>query len=409
MSEQYSFPKDKIKFLLLENIHEAALKKLKDAGFNVEAIGRSLPSEELMEHLQDTHVLGIRSKTKVSAEHLKSAKRLLAVGCFGVGTNQVDLDVATTQGIPVFNAPYGNTRSVAELVIGNIIALARKSADKNAKLHQGLWDKSAKGVHEVRDKILGIVGYGHIGQQVGILAEALGLRVLFFDRLRQLPLGNSKQVESMDDLLQNSDFITLHVPAQPGGRPLMAEKEFSKMKKGSYVLNSSRGSLVDIPAAKAALESGQLGGVALDVYPAEPRTNKEEFAFELAGVENAVLTPHIGGSTEEAQYNIGQEVSAAFIQYIDAGSTMGAVNFPKVDLPIDVESHRILNIHKNVPGVLSDVNRIISSHGANVNSQYLSTYKDVGYLVMDVSKEVSDEVKKGISALDSNIRTRILY
>ena len=409
MDKKVSYPKHKIKILLLENIHQAAFDSLESAGYSVEGIGRSISPEELAEQISDIHVLGIRSKTQVTAEHIKAAKRLLAIGCFGVGTNQVALDAAAKRGIPVFNAPYGNTRSVAELAIGNIIALARKTADGNRKLHQGLWEKGAKGRHEVRDKVLGIVGYGHIGQQVGILGEALGMRIMFFDMIRRLPLGNSQQVDTMDDLLAQADFLTLHVPAKPDGTPLIGAAEIEKMKDGSYILNASRGSLVDLSALKEALKSGKLGGAALDVFPKEPRSNSEEYTSELAGVDGALLTPHIGGSTEEAQYNIGLEVSASFIKFINQGATQGAVNFPQVSLPLGENSHRILNIHKNVPGVLSDINSIISNLGANIEAQYLNTNKDVGYLVMDLNKDLSDEVHKGIAELDSNIRTRILY
>lgn len=409
MSQECSFPRNKIKILLLENIHAVASEKLKEAGYAVETIGRSLTPEELLEQIKDAHVVGIRSRTKIGPEHIEAAGRLLAIGCFGVGTNQVALDKATEKGVPVFNAPYGNTRSVAELAIGNIIALARKTADRNAKMHQGLWDKTAKGMHEVRDKVLGIVGYGHIGQQVGILAEGLGLRVIFYDRLQQLPLGNSRQVDTMEQLLAQADFITLHVPALKSGGALIGAAELSKMKKGAYLINTSRGSHIDMAALKAALESGQLGGAALDVYPVEPKSNKEEFKCELAGLENVILTPHLGGSTEEAQYKIGLEVAAAFAKFIDMGTTMGAVNFPRVDLPPDESSHRILNVHKNVPGVLTEVNRVISNLGANINAQYLSTYKDIGYLVMDVNKDVSDAVKSEIAALPTSIKTRILY
>jgi D-3-phosphoglycerate dehydrogenase / 2-oxoglutarate reductase len=409
MTKQTSFPKNKIKILLLENVHAVAVKKLVDSGYAVESVNSSLGTEELMGAIKDVHVLGIRSKTKVTGDHLKNAQRLLAVGCFGVGTNQVALDDATTLGIPVFNAPYGNTRSVAELTIGHIITLARKAGDGNRKMHEGMWEKSAKGCYEVRDKVLGIVGYGHIGQQVSILAELLGLRVVFFDLLPQLPLGNSRQVETLDKLLAEADFVSLHVPATRSGTALIGKNELAKMKKGSYLLNTSRGTLIDFAALKEAVESGHLAGAAIDVYPAEPKSNKEAFHCDLAGVPNIVLTPHLGGSTEEAQLKIGQELAGTFIKFIDEGATVGAVNFPKVSMPLDENSHRILNVHKNVPGVLKDINSIISNLGANINGQFLSTYKNVGYLIMDVGKEVSHEVKEQISALDSNIRTRILW
>lgn len=409
MNKKLSFPKDKIKILLLENIHQEAFKYLQDVGYRVEGIGKSLGHDEMMDAIQDVHVLGIRSKTRVSAEHLQHAHKLKAIGCFGVGTNQVALDEATSRGVPVFNAPYGNTRSVAELAIGNMIAIARRSGLGNTKLHDGQWLKSAKECYELRGKTVGIVGYGHIGQQVALLCEAFGMRVLFFDLLKRLPLGSAEQAQSFDELLAKSDFISLHVPARSDGEPLIGSAEINKMKKGSFLLNLSRGSLVDLEAAKTALVDGQLGGVALDVFPSEPRSNDDDFVCPLTKVDKAFLTPHIGGSTEEAQENIGMEVAKSFVSFIDEGSTRGAVNFPQIGLPVDEGSHRILNIHRNVPGVLGDINSIISNVGANINAQVLGTLKDVGYLIMDVNKDMSEEIYTEISALASNIRTRMLY
>lgn len=409
MSKQTSFPKDKIKILLLENVHQVAVNNLKEAGYSVELNTASLAPDELLEKIQNVHVLGIRSKTKVTAAHFKAAKKMLCLGCFGIGTNHIDLDAAASCGIPVFNAPYGSTRSVAELAIGNLISLARKTADGNRKLHEGMWEKSAKGCFEVRDKVLGIIGFGHIGQQVGIIAEALGLRVIFFDLKPQLPLGNSRQVSSLDKLLSESDFVSLHLPGQKGNQAIIGSNEMSKMKKGAYLINTSRGSLVDFEALREAITSGQLGGAAIDVYPAEPKTNKEAFDCGLRGLPNVLLTPHLGGSTEEAQLKLGEEVAASFVRFIDEGATVGAVNFPHVGLPMDSNSHRILNVHKNVPGVLKDINGIISNLGANINGQYLGTYKDVGYLIMDVDKDLSAEVMQQISVLESNIKTRILF
>lgn len=409
MSEKLSFPKNKIKIALLENIHQDAVAALKDEGYDVQEIPKSLAPEDLMEVISDVHILGIRSKTKVNAEHFKNANKLLALGCFGVGTNQVDLDAARAAGVPVFNAPHGNTRSVAELTLGNIIMLARKAADRSMKVHQGRWKKSASGSYEVRGKTLGLVGYGHIGQQVGILAEAIGMNVIFFDMVKRLPLGNSTQVASFGELLKQTDFLSLHVPAKPDGTALIAASEMAQMKKGSYILNLSRGTLIDFAALKEAVESGQIGGAAIDAYPKEPKTNDEAFETELAGVENVILTPHIGGSTEEAQANIGTEVASTFIKFINEGASAGAVNFPQVALPGFPDSHRIMHIHKNEPGVLSEVNKIISNIGANVNAQTLSTYKDVGYLVVDLDQQMSEQVKHEIAALPSTIKTRILY
>ncbi|HQH29050.1 MAG TPA: NAD(P)-dependent oxidoreductase, partial [Oligoflexia bacterium] len=284
-----------------------------------------------------------------------------------------------------------------------------KAGDGNRRMHEGRWKKSAKGCFEVRDKVLGIVGFGHIGQQVGIIAEALGLRVIFFDLRPQLPLGNTRQVESLDKLFAEADFVSLHVPATPSGQPLVGRNELGKMKKGAYLINTSRGTLIDFSALRDSIESGHLGGAAIDVYPGEPKSNDEPFDCGLTGLANVILTPHLGGSTEEAQYKIGEEVAATFVRFIDEGATVGAVNFPQVSLPMDDNSHRILNVHKNVPGALKEINNVISSLGANINGQYLGTYKNIGYMIMDVSKEVSEEVREQISALGINIRTRILF
>lgn len=409
MTPQYSYPKNKIKILLLENIHQAAAQKLSDAEYTVEQVPRALQEDELAEMIKDVHVLGIRSKTKVTAKVLENAQRLLCIGCFGIGTNQVDLDAAREKGVPVFNAPYSSTRSVAELAIGYIFMLARGIGASNSKLHSGKWEKSAKGSHEVRYKTLGLLGYGHIGAQVGLMAESLGMKVLFFDKTKKLPLGNAKPCSDMDELLAKSDFVSVHIPAAPGGRPVIGKDQFAKMKEGSALINLSRGSVVDLPELKAAIESGYLSGAGLDVYPVEPKTNQADFECEITDLDRVIMTPHIGGSTEEAQENIGLEVATSFIQMVDGGATTGAVNFPSVDLPEFPDSHRILNVHKNVPGVLNDVNSIIADIGVNINAQYLSTFKDVGYLIMDLGKNVSNEVKERLEKLDSNIRTRILY
>lgn len=409
MEKQYSFPKNKIKFLLLEKIHGAARERLEEAGYSVSEIPKALSEEELLEQITDVHVLGIRSRTRVTEAHLAQAKRLLAVGCFGVGTNQVPLDAAANHGVAVFNAPYSSTRSVAELALAGAFMLARQIGDKNTKMHKGIWDKGAVGAHEIRSKVMGLVGYGHIGQQVGLLAEACGLQVIFYDKQKKLPLGNARPCESLTGLLQEADFISLHVPAFPKGKTLIGKAELAQTKKGACLINTSRGGLVDLDALKEALDQKQLGGAFLDVYPKEPETNTDDFRCSVAGLPNVIMTPHIGGSTEEAQYNIGLEVADSFIKFIDTGATVGSVNFPQADLPINPNSHRILNVHKNVPGVLSDVNKIVSSVGANIDSQYLATFKDVGYLIMDLNRDLSDEVKDQIAALPSNIKTRILY
>lgn len=406
---ELSFPKNKIRILLLEGVHPSGVARLEEAGFSVTSTPKSMSPEELAAVLPDFHVLGVRSKTQIQADVLQNAKKLLAIGCFGVGTNQVDLHTATSIGVPVFNAPYGNTRSVAELAIGNIIMLARQAVDKNTKMHAGLWDKSAQGAKEIRGKVLGIIGFGHIGQQVGIMAEALGMRVIFYDSAKRLPIGNTIQVQKMDEVFAKADFISLHVPEMPKKEALIGRAEIQKLKQGCCLLNLSRGTLIDFTAVREAIQSGHLGGVAIDVYPTEPKSNSEPFQCELAGVSNVILTPHLGGSTEEAQENIALEVASAFLKFIDQGVTTGAVNFPQIDLPAFPESHRILHIHRNVPGVLREVNDFISEVGANIDGQYLGTYQDIGYVIIDLNKQLSEEVKSKITGLPSTIRTRILY
>ena len=409
MDKQYSYPKNKIKILLLEKIHDAAEQILRNSGYDVETVERALSETELGEKIADVHVLGVRSKTSVTAKHLELGKKLLGVGCFSVGTNNVDLDAATQVGVPVFNAPYGNTRSVAEMTISNILSLSRQIAHKSRLMHNGVWQKTAEGSFEIRDKTLGIIGYGNIGQQVSVLAEAFGMHVYFYDVVKKLPLGNSRQLETLDEVLEKADFLTLHMPALPGAKVFLGESEIARMKPGSFLLNAARGSLIDIEALCQALDSKHLAGAAVDVFPDEPKSNQESFVSPLVDRENVILTPHVGGSTEEAQRNIGNEVAATIVKLIDNGSTVGAVNFPQLDLPVDPSSHRILNIHRNVPGVLSDVNRIISELGANINGQYLGTFGEVGYLIVDINTDVSNKVRDAIRALDSNIKTRILY
>jgi D-3-phosphoglycerate dehydrogenase len=409
MSEKTSFPKDKIKVLLLENVHESAVSAFKEQGFSVEIKKTALSDDELSAAIADVHVLGIRSKTQVRAKHLKHAKRLLTLGCFCIGTNQVDTDDANKAGVPVFNAPFSNTRSVAELVIAEVIALARQLFDRSREVHEGKWRKVSANCHEVRGKTIGIVGYGHIGSQVGILAEMLGMRVVFFDVATKLPLGNNRPLPTLDALLRESDFVTLHVPATNKTHEMIGERELKLMKKGSHLLNISRGTVVKIPALAAALKEQHLLGAAVDVYPDEPESNSDGFASELRGLANVILSPHIGGSTEEAQEAIGREVSTSLLKFVNAGATTGAVNFPQVELPVEPGKHRILNVHKNVPGVLSKINGVVSRLHANIHSQLLATDPHIGYLMMDLDQDVSDEVRKEISELDTNIRTRILY
>ena len=404
-----SFPKDQIKFLLLENVHQSAHDLIRNEGFALEAVPRSLKEDELAQKLRDVHVLGIRSKTQVTARALAEARRLLSVGCFCIGTNQVDLAAANGRGVPVFNAPFSNTRSVAELIICEVIALARQLGDRSREVHEGRWRKAAAGSFEVRGKTLGVIGYGHIGSQVGVLAEALGMRVIFYDHTSKLPMGNNRACATLTELLAAADFVTLHVPATPQTEKMIGASELAAMRAGSYLLNASRGSVVDLPALAEALRSGHLSGASVDVYPDEPESNSDGFATPLRGLPNVLLTPHVAGSTIEAQEAIGREVATSLIKFVNAGATTGAVNFPQVELPQAKGAHRILNAHRNVPGVLRDINRIVSEKGANIQAQVLATDPNIGYLVMDMDQDVSSDVKKAIAALPTSIKTRILY
>ncbi len=405
-----TYQQKKYRFLLLEAIHPSAKEILIREGYEVELLTHSPKESEIISLLKNYDVLGIRSKTQVTENILTSSKHLLSIGCFCIGTDQVDLARANQLGIPVFNAPYSNTRSVAELVLAEIVCLSRQVFDRSHQAHMGQWIKSAVGSHEVRGKTLGIVGYGHIGSQVSVLAESFGMRVLFFDVTKKLPLGNSRACESMNELLQQSDFVTLHVPDTKQTREMITSKELSKMKKGSYLINASRGTVVQISDLASALKSHHIAGAAIDVFPTEPSSNNEKFVSELQGIENVILTPHIGGSTEEAQAAIGVEVAESFLSFVRAGNTRGAVNFPNVDLPVlHADSHRLLNVHQNVPGVLSDINKIVSDLGANIQAQYLSTDSKIGYLVMDMEKGSADLVSNRVAGLKTSIQTRVLY
>jgi D-3-phosphoglycerate dehydrogenase / 2-oxoglutarate reductase len=404
-----SFPKSEIKFLLLENIHPIAKQVLVGDGFAVETVSGALPESELVARVRDAHVLGIRSKTQVTPAVLDAGRRLLAVGAFCIGTNQVELQHAHTRGVPVFNAPFSNTRSVAELILAEIVMLSRHLGDRVREVHSGTWKKVAVGSHEVRGHTLGIVGYGHIGSQIGVLAESFGMRVLFFDIVAKLPMGNNRSVDKLEHLLAESDFVTLHVPETPQTKNMIGPEELAQMKRGACLLNASRGTVVVIDALAAALRSGHVGGAAVDVYPSEPESNSDGFETPLRGLTNVILTPHIGGSTEEAQEAIGKEVSAALLKFINQGATTGAVNFPQVELPMSKGAHRILNIHRNVPGVLRDVNRIVSDLNANIRSQLLSTDPDIGYLIMDLDQDVAHDVKTAVGSLPTSIKTRILF
>lgn len=398
-----------IKVLLLENIHPVAKTRLEEEGFLVDLMSHSPTETELAQLIKNYQVLGIRSKTEITENILQQNSNLLSVGCFCIGTNQVDLAKANKGGVPVFNAPHSNTRSVAELVIAEMIALSRQLGDRNSLAHQGEWMKTAEGSREVRGKTLGIVGYGHIGSQVSILAEALGMKVLFFDVLKKLPLGNAQMVNTLGELLSRADFVTLHVPETVQTKDMISAKELGLMKKGSYLINASRGTVVVIEDLVQALKSKHLAGCAIDVFPVEPASNKEKFTSPLQKLSNVILTPHVGGSTEEAQYSIGLEVAESFIRYLKIGSTSGAVNFPQVDLPVNKGTHRILNVHKNEPGVLGEINGVVSKAGANILAQYLSTDANIGYLVMDVEKANALPLAEDIKSLKRSIRTRVVY
>ncbi len=401
---------DAIKILLVENIHQVAKKTLEDEGFQVDLLSHAPNEEELISLLPKYNVLGIRSKTEITKKVLESAPQLSTIGCFCIGTNQVHLSRARELGVPVFNAPHSNTRSVAELVIAEMIALSRQLGDRNTKAHLGEWVKSAEGSREVRGKTLGIVGYGHIGSQVSILAEALGMKVIFYDVVKKLPLGNASARPQLSTLLAESDFVTLHVPETLETKDMIGAKEFAQMKKGSHLINASRGTVVVIEALAEALRSKHIAGCAIDVFPEEPASNKEKFLSPLQGMSNVILTPHIGGSTEEAQYAIGIEVAESFRRYLKIGSSSGAVNFPNVDLPVKKGTSRILNVHRNEPGVLGEINGIISKAGANIEGQYLSTDEKIGYLVMDVvSGAEAKNLCNQIESLGRSIRTRVVY
>jgi D-3-phosphoglycerate dehydrogenase / 2-oxoglutarate reductase len=404
-----SFPKDQIKVLPLENIHPSAHEIFRHETFHLETLPGALGEDELAARIEDVHVLGIRSKTHVTERVLANARRLLSVGCFCIGTNQVDLKGANRRGIPVFNAPFSNTRSVAELMVAEIVMLSRHLGDRVREMHAGQWRKVATGSFEVRGKTLGIVGYGHIGRQVGVLAEAMGMRVIFFDIAARLPMGNNQPVKTLDELLGQSDFVTLHVPETPQTKGMFGAHEVGAMRAGGCLINASRGTVVDIPALAEGLKSGHVGGAAIDVFPTEPEKNSDGFETPLRGLANVIITPHIGGSTAEAQEAIGREVGHALTHYVNAGVTTGAVNFPQLDLAPTPHKHRILNVHKNVPGVLRDINSIVSEKGANIGAQMLATDPEIGYLIMDLDEDVSRDVKNAVAALDVNIKTRILY
>ena len=409
---QTSYPRQDIKVLLLEGVSASAVESFQRAGYShVELHATALPEAELKARIADAHIVGIRSRTQLSDDVLAQAKRLIAVGCFCIGTNQVDLTAARKLGVPVFNAPYSNTRSVAELVIAEAIMLLRGIPQKNALCHRGGWTKSASGSYETRDKVLGIVGYGHIGTHVGVLAEGLGMRVIFHDIETKLSLGNARAVSSLDELLERADVVTLHVPETPATQMMIKREQLAKMRAGAMLINASRGTVVDIDALAAALRDGHLAGAAVDVFPVEPKGNDDAFVSPLLGMDNVILTPHIGGSTLEAQDNIGIEVASKLIRYSDNGSTLSAVNFPEATLPEHPHSRRLLHIHRNVPGMLSRINELFSAGNINIDAQFLQTDAEVGYVVIDVTADAAQAtaLKEKLAAIPGTLRTRVLY
>ncbi len=448
-----SYPKSKIKVVLVEGIHAVAAEAFRAEGFQVESIAGAPDPAKLLKLVESAHVLGIRSKSEVTPAVLKAAPKLLTVGCFCIGTNQVALKDARLAGIPVFNSPFSNTRSVAELTIAECIALSRRLADQSAKMHQGVWDKSAKGAREVRGKTIGIVGYGHIGSQVSVLAEAMGMRVMFNDVISKMAIGNARQVRTLAELLKESDIVTLHVPATSATKNMIGREQLKKMKPGAYLINNARGSVVDIAALAEAIKSGQIGGAALDVFPYEPATGEEPFASEVRGLPNVILTPHIGGSTQEAQAQIAEDVAGKLLKFVNVGTTTGAVNVPEVELPaqawvaeggvgqsvLEEESkeparragvveetparragvpkakadaarpHRILHFHRNVPGVLSQMHRMLSDLGANITAEHLRTDPEIGYVVLDVDPTNGKAVLERVRQIPETIRVRMLW
>ena len=409
-SVRLSLERNKLKVVLLEGIHPSAVEAFTADGYTqIETHPKALEGQALIDAIADAHFVGLRSRTQLTAEVLEQAQKLVAVGAFCIGTNQIALDAAARRGVPVFNAPFSNTRSVAELVLAEIIMLMRGIPQKNALLHRGGWMKSAANSFEVRGKTLGIIGYGHIGTQLGLLAEHLGMRVVFYDIETKLPLGNARQLATQDELLAEADVVSLHVPETPDTKNMMGAEQIARMKKGSFLINASRGTVVDIDALAAALESKHILGAAIDVFPVEPKGNEGDFQSPLIRFENVLLTPHIGGSTGEAQESIGREVSSKLIRYSNNGSTLSAVNFPEVSLPAHPGLCRILHIHRNVPGMLTRINERLSNAGINIASQYLQTNQHVGYVVVDVENEGSAEALHEISDLEGTIRARVLY
>ena len=405
-----SLDKSKIKFLLLEGVHQSAVETLHAAGYeNIEYLKTALSEDDLIEKIKDAHFVGLRSRTQLTRRVFDNAPKLIAAGCFCIGTNQVDLQAAQEHGVAVFNAPYSNTRSVAELVIAEAILMMRGIPEKNIVCHRGGWLKSAAGSYEIRGKTLGLIGYGSIGSQTSVLAESMGMKVKFYDVVAKLPLGNASQVRSLDELLQTADIISLHVPETGSTKNMIGERELGLMKKGAYLINASRGTVVDIDALAAAVKNKHIAGAAIDVFPVEPKGNDDEFVSPLRGLDNVILTPHIGGSTQEAQENIGVEVAEKLVRYSDNGTTITSVNFPEVALPEHPDAHRLLHVHANVPGVLSAINKVFSDNDINISSQYLQTNDKVGYVVLDVHSPYSETALEQLRNIEGTIRCRVLF
>ena len=406
----HSLDKAKIKITLFEGIHANAVNYFKDAGYsNIELLPKALTGDELIAKMADTHIVGLRSRTQITAEVVAAAPKLFAVGCFCIGTNQVDLKSTLARGIPVFNAPYSNTRSVAELVLAEAIMLLRGVPEKSAIAHKGGWMKSANNSYEARGKTLGIIGYGNIGSQLSVMAESIGMKVRYYDASSKLPLGNAEQVASLNKLLAMADVVSLHVPENASTQMMIGKNELAKMKVGGILINASRGTVVDIDALAAALESKHIAGAAIDVFPVEPKSNDDEFTSPLRAFDNVILTPHVGGSTQEAQANIGSEVAEKLVRYSDNGSTLSSVNFPEVALPAHAEQHRLLHIHKNQPGVLSEINTVFTENNINIAGQYLQTNADIGYVVIDVEEEDSQLALKSLKTINGTIKARRLF
>ncbi len=409
-NKQTSYPRKKVKILLLENLSDSAISEFEDSGYlTIEKLPKALSEEDLCKKIKGVHVIGIRSKTQITKEVLDCADKLLAIGCFCIGTNQVDLEASTKRGVAVFNAPYSNTRSVAELVIGLFVMLIRRIPDKNAAAHEGIWLKEAVGSYELRGKTLGIVGYGNIGSQVSVLAESLGLNVIYYDIVTKLPHGNAKQAKSLKELLGKSDIVTLHVPSDETTRNMINAKSLKGLKKGALFVNYSRGDVVDLKALKSVIKNGKIAGAAIDVFPVEPKKSGDVFKSVMQNLPNVILTPHIGGSTQEAQINIGTDAASKLINYLEFGTTTGSKTVPDISLPARENTHRILHIHKNKPGVLSEINSDLSQEGINIVGQFLKTNEEIGYVILDIDSKLSNKAFEILRNIEGTIRTRMVY